>query len=508
MSAAFLTVLVGLPLFGTALTVLIRHRVLNVVALLGIPLINAAAAVYMLIATIDGSVYAENVGAYEGGLAIPFVVDAFAALMVLVTSLAAVVCCWFLVVTGEDQYRFLPSLVLMMMAGVTGAFLTGDLFNFFVMVEVMVLPSYALIAVTGTWKRLGIGRMFVMVNLLTSTLLVMGVGFVYAALGTVNIAVLAQMGMNGDITAQGGLGLAIVVTALGIKSGFVPVHGWLVRSYPDTSAGMMALFSALHTKVGLYGIYRIYTVAYGSANSWQIPLAIVAVVTILTATLSAWGINRMRNVLAFMMTDGVGHILIGASLLTVASLSAGMFYMVHHIITMAGLLLLTGAIEQTYGTGAFRRLSGLAFRDRWTAVFYVLGLLSLVGLPPTSGLWGKLGIVRSAAENPAPLGFVFIGVIVLGACITVLALQRMWRNTFWGGAMSSYRPDSSSTGRAALTDLPADVRIPSKLLAPGASLIAVSVALFVGAGALAEVTNSAAESMLDYTPYIEAVLGR
>ena len=74
--------------------------------------------------------------------------------------------------------------------------------------------------------------------------------------------------------------------------------------------------------------------------------------------------------------------------------------------------------------------------------------------------------------------------------------------------MSSYRPDSSSTGRAALTDLPADVRIPSKLLAPGASLIAVSVALFVGAGALAEVTNSAAESMLDYTPYIEAVLGR
>ncbi|RAC10775.1 monovalent cation/H+ antiporter subunit D family protein, partial [Burkholderia multivorans] len=95
------------------------------------------------------------------GLAIPFVSDSFTALMLVLTSLTALVSCIFLINTGEDKYRFVPALVMMMLTGVYGALLTGDLFNFFVFIEVMVLPAYALIAVTGTWRRLGVGRMFV-----------------------------------------------------------------------------------------------------------------------------------------------------------------------------------------------------------------------------------------------------------------------------------------------------------------------------------------------------------
>src|SRR5699024_3548664 len=114
------------------------------------------------------SVISHSVGDYVPGLAIVFVSDTLTALMLVLTSLVALISCLFLIATGEDQYRFVPALILMMLTGVYGALLTGDLFNFFVFVEVMMLPAYALIAVTGTWRRLGIGRLYVMVNLLTS----------------------------------------------------------------------------------------------------------------------------------------------------------------------------------------------------------------------------------------------------------------------------------------------------------------------------------------------------
>src|SRR5699024_3647563 len=137
------------------------------------------------------------------------------------TALSTLAASVFLVLTGEARYRFVPPLVLLLSAGVNGALLTGDLFNLFVWVEVMLMPSYALIALTGTWRRLGIGRLFVLVNLLTSTVLLIGVGFVYGTAGTVNLAALAGAGGENPVTAAA---LAVVLLALAVKGGMVPVH--------------------------------------------------------------------------------------------------------------------------------------------------------------------------------------------------------------------------------------------------------------------------------------------
>src|SRR5690606_30179632 len=114
--------------------------------------------------------------------------DTLSAVMLTVTGLATIACIIFAMVVGEARLRFFPTLVLMLSAGVNGALLTGDMFNLFVFIEVMLLPSYALIAMTGTWRRLGIGRLFVVVNLVTSTILLIGVGLVYGVAGSVNLA--------------------------------------------------------------------------------------------------------------------------------------------------------------------------------------------------------------------------------------------------------------------------------------------------------------------------------
>lgn len=502
MNSAFLLLIIGVPLLFSALSVLITSRTFDRVLLLAAPSFVGAFGIVLLVIHQSQPVLAHSVGGYVPGLAIPFVSDTFTALMLVLTSLTAIVSCIFLITTGEDQYRFVPALILMMLTGVYGALLTGDLFNFFVFVEVMVLPAYALVAVTGTWRRLGVGRMYVMVNLLTSTILLIGVGFVYGATGTVNLAILAQLGTP---TGQGALAIGVVLFALIIKAGGAPFHGWLVRSYPNTSAGMMALFSGLHSKVALYALYRIYTTVYGEPAPWVNVIVIIAVASILIGSLSGFGQVRVRNVLGFQMTAGVGHILLGIALLTSAALGAGAFYMVHHMITMSGLLLIMGAIEQTYGTGSFKKLSGLANRERWATILMILGLFSLIGLPPTSGLWGKVGLIKAATATGSTIGWWLVAAIVVGALISLLALQRTWRNTFWGQPMQSYHPDSADTGRASAQPITRSVRIPARLLVPGTIMIAVSVAIFVYPEPLLEITARAAAGLLDHHAYIEAV---
>ncbi|WP_181275270.1 monovalent cation/H+ antiporter subunit D family protein [Brevibacterium oceani] len=503
MNPALLLLLIGVPLLSSALSVLITSRTFDRALLLGVPLFVGASGIGLLGLHRHTPVIAHSVGDYVPGLAIVFVSDTFTALMLVLTSLVALISCLFLITTGEDQYRFVPALILMMLTGVYGALLTGDLFNLFVFVEVMMLPAYALIAVTGTWRRLGIGRIYVMVNLLTSTMLLIGVGFVYGATGTVNLAVLAGLGTP---SGQAGLALGVVLLSLFIKAGGAPFHGWLVRSYPNTSAGMMSLFSGLHSKVGLYAIYRICTTIYGEPAPWVSVLLLVAVASILIGATSGFGQNRVRNVLGFQMTAGVGHILLGVTLLTSAALGAGAFYMIHHMITMSGLLLIMGAVEQTYGSGSFGKLSGLASRERWASVLMILGLFSLIGLPPTSGLWGKVGLITAATANGGGLGWSLVAAIVLGALISLLALQRTWRNTFWGPPMQTYRPDSAETGRAPAEPIMRSVRIPARLLVPATIMIAISVALFCFPEPLLDITHRAADGLLDHSDYIEAVM--
>ena len=530
-AGALLPLFVAVPLLLAGVSAVTRSRVLDRILAIGVPVASLAGAIWLLTLHQCTPVIATAVGSYEAGIAIPFVSDSLSALMLAVTGLATAAATWFLSLTGEDRYRFVPALALMLMSGVNGALLTGDLFNLFVFVEVMLLPSYALIAVTGSWRRLGIGRMFVIVNLVTSITLLMGVGLVYGAAGSVNLAVLAGAAAEDPQVA---VAATVVLVALAIKAGVVPVHGWLPRAYPATSAGIMALFSALHTKVAVYALFRVWFTLFAPADSGTAegpttagafpapdsPAAVVAVVmgvvvlvTMLVGAFGSLGEKRLRGVLAFQMTAGMGHILIGAVLGSPAAVAAGLFYLVHHVITMASLLTTAGAVEHTYGTGTLGRLTGLMHRERLAAVLIALGLLSLAGLPPTSGLWGKVGLMTASAEaaGSAETGagvwgvLLMVGVLISSA-VTLIALQRLWGRSMAGAPMTTYRDLAPAGGRGELREMTETVRIPGRLLAPGMVMMGVSVALFLGAGALMPVVQDAAHALLDTTDYVEAVL--
>jgi multicomponent Na+:H+ antiporter subunit D len=194
------------------------------------------------------------------------------------------------------------------------------------------------------------------------------------------------------------------------------------------------------------------------------------------------GERMVRRSLAWQMIAGVGYILLGLGIGTQLGLAAGLFYMVHHILVMGSLLLSSGAIERAYLTHQFLGLSGLMRREQRLAVVVALAMMSLVGFPPSSGFFGKVGIARAAADLDGAWVWLVLGVLVVASIGTLLSMTKLWGDVFWGPPLE----ESPSRGKGH-TDLPpvdAETRMQKRSLAP--------------AGALAE-------GLLDVTAYVEAV---
>jgi multicomponent Na+:H+ antiporter subunit D len=502
MNPALLALFVAVPLAAAALLAVVARRAVVVSLHLAVPALSAIGGALLLVQHAESPVLAHSVGGFVPGVAIPLVSDTFSALMITVTSLVTLACAAFSLRSGEASLRFFPALTLMLLAGVNGAFLTGDLFNLFVFIEVMLLPSYALIAMTGSWRRLGVGRLFVVINLLTSTLFLIGVALVYGAVGTVNLAALAGVAQD---DARAAAAAALVLLALAVKAAVVPMHGWLPRAYPGTSAAVMALFSALHTKVAIYAIYRIYSMVYDNAERWLPLLLVLVAVTMVVGAFSSLGERSVRRSLSFQMVAGVGYILLGLGLSSTLGLAAGLFYMLHHIVVMGGLLLMAGAIESTYGTGRFTGLTGLMRRERLLAAAFALALFSLIGFPPSSGFMAKVGVVLAAVDAEPVVATALVATIIVASLGTLVAMQRLWTEVFWGAPMEELPADQLRHHEGGRACAPG-TRVRASLLAPGATLLVVSLAGFLAAGPLWDLCTTAAEGLQGSDAYVAEVL--
>ncbi|PAT14172.1 MULTISPECIES: monovalent cation/H+ antiporter subunit D family protein [unclassified Corynebacterium] len=491
---AILPVFVALPLIVAAVTALSPSKTLNDALSLLIPAINLGLGVWLYTYTASHGTISHVIGLYQGGVGISFAADQFSAVMIVTTMIVALTANWFAIAAGETQARFYTPLTLVLVTGVSGALLTADLFNFFVMIEVMLLPSYGLIAMTGTRSRLLSARAFVLVNLAASTMLVMGVGYLYGVAGAVNIAALrgAAAG-NGPVTVAMGL----VVIAIAAKAGVFPVHTWLPRTYPSSSAAVMGLFSGLHTKVAVYMLFRIWVVIFDMDPRWNTLIIVVMVISMLIGGFAGLGEHTIRRVLAYQMVNGMPFILIMLAFTSAGAdaryaLAAGLIYTLHHMITVASLVLNSGAIEETYGTGAIGKLSGLARRDPFTATVFAAGAFSIVGFPPFSGLFGKVTITMAAASAHDWRTWVVIAAIIIASFGALLSMMRVWKEVFWGRPMQQY-PDA--------------LNVRWKFLLPSLALIVLSLVMFIGAGQLWGITTSAVDDLLDVDAYSTAVLG-
>jgi multicomponent Na+:H+ antiporter subunit D len=496
---AALPLVVGGPLLAAVLAVLVPRPVVRRVLALAVPTAVGAGGVALVVATRDGDVVATQVAGWLPGVAIAFAADTLSALMLVVSALLVLAATVFALAAGEDDDPWFVPLVLMLSAGVYGAYLTADLFNLFVMVEIALLPSYVLLSRTGTPQAIRAGRLYLVVNLTASTILLAGVGLVYATAGTVNLGELA-----GAATAATPVAVAtgVVVVALAVKAALVPVHGWLPATYPATSPAVTALFSGLLTKIGVYGLIRVLTVMVEPTAGLRLAFVAVMLATMTIGVLGALGEPSMRGVLAFHMVSQVGYILVGLVLAGAVGLSAVVFYLVHHTVVKTSLFLSVGAVEVRRRTGRIADLGGVAAQHRWVALAFLLAAMSLVGLPPLSGFWAKLGVLRAGLLD----GQVAVVVVALVVSVgTLMSMLKLGVGVFWGNPP----PSTQATTDADDAPKPDGRRAApwsAALVLPGGVLALASLAVGLAPDWLLALSDVAGAALADPGAYSEAVL--
>lgn len=480
---------------------------LNAIVLLITLAASTLAGAALIAATADGETLAHGVAGFPFGIAIPFAADMFTALMLTVTGILSIACCAFALATPTGKQPFFAPLVLVLTAGVNGALLTADLFNLFVFIEVMLLPSYGLLVMSAKGEarltRINAVRLYVTVNLLTSTVFLAGVAFVYGITGTVNLAELA--GAAKESTAVG-VATAVCLFALAIKASVVPVHGWLARTYPATSPAVTALFSGLHTKVAIYAIFRIYAIMFDGDDRYLWIGITLFSLTMVIGVLGAVGETTTRSILAFHMVSQIGYILLGVALFGLLGLTAGIFYLIHHMIVKASLFLSTGAIEEHYGSGTLGKVTGMAKREPLLAAAFFAAALSLAGLPPFSGFVAKLAIITAAVDA----GQVIVVVLaILVSLVTLLSMLKIWSGVFWGPSHEDppAPPAAESSAHAVAVATRAAVRthVPLRLALPAVALAVVTLGLGLGAEFLLGFAETAASNLVDTSTWTQAV---
>jgi len=435
--------------------------------------------------TADGTVLTLRFGGWEPHVGITWVCDAFSAIMLVLSALASLAMVISLpgaLAAGEhDGLRPLHQALLV---GVNASFLTGDLFNLFVCFELMLLASFALLALGGGKQRLRAALPYVIVNLIASLLLLAGVGAVYGTIGTVNLAELSLRVAEAPAAFWAPMGLVLAVFA--IKAALAPVFVWLPDAYPVAPLPVSALFAGLLTKVGVYALFRVVPLLAEGAVPLNTILLPIAVATMVIGVIGALGRDTVREILSFHIVSQVGYMVLGLAIGTRAGLAAGVFYLVHHIVVKTALFLAGGVVERC-GGGRLGAVAGLAHARPWLGVAFLLPALALAGMPPLSGFWGKLFLVLAGFEASA---WIATAAAVAVSLLTLASMLKIWNAAFWG---------ASTPGAAAPIARP--------MLAAALALAALSLAIGLLAPLLLGHCERIAEQLATGTAYRAAVLG-
>ncbi|KAB1912464.1 Na+/H+ antiporter subunit D [Micromonospora sp. AMSO31t] len=488
---------VVVPLLGAALTLILtnRPRLQRSVSVIGLATTLLVAVVLLVEAYRHGPVVVR-VGGWPPPVGIVLVADQLAALMLVVSS--AVTLCVLLYSIGQGRGEsgetapvsiYHPT-YLVLTAGVTNAFLAGDLFNLFVGFEILLAASFVLITLGGTEVRIRTGSTYVVVSVLSSMIFLAAVGLVYAATGTLNMAQLA-----GRLDAlPPGVRLALQLTlllAFGIKAAVFPVSAWLPDSYPTAPAPVTAVFAGLLTKVGVYAIIRTETLLFPGGQVSGL-LMVVAGLTMVVGILGAAAQSDMKRLFSFTLVSHIGYMIFGVALSSVAGLAGAIFYVVHHITIQTTLFLVAGLVEERAGSTDLRRLGGLARIAPLLAVLFFVPAMNLAGIPPFSGFLGKLGLLQAGVAAGGALPAVLVGAGTLTSLLTLYAASRVWNIAFWRA------PRLVTAGPP--------VRLPGLMVGATAALVLLGLVLTLAAGPLFRVTADAATDLRQRTPYVRAVL--
>ena len=485
------------PFIVAALALLGRRRPLfqSVSALVGAA-VHLAVGAWLLYRVHHHGIAVLHVGGWPAPFGIALVADHLSALMVLITGIiyGAVTLYSRAEITLDYLERGYYPLLHILVGGISGAFLTGDLFNLYVWFEVMLMASFALLVLGRTRAQLDGGVKYVVINLFATLLFLTGLGLVYAMTGTLNMAhlhlKLRAISNPGQVAAVS----VLFLTAFGIKAGLFPLFFWLPASYHTPPVAVSAIFSGLLTKVGVYALIRTFTLLFPFENhGLQELVLVVAALTMIVGVLGAAAHSDIRRILSFHIISQVGYMVLGLGLFTPLALAGSVFYLLHHIVVKANLFLISGLIRQKGGSFELARLGGLYRSCGLVALLFFIPAFSLAGFPPLSGFWGKMILIRASLDVGQ---FVLAGIAAAVGLLTVYSMTKIWNEAFW-----KPRPE------LAIEPARDENRVSAWMLAPIVLMAALTVFIGLSPEPFYQLARQAAEELLDPGAYVYTVIG-
>ncbi|OEY65297.1 monovalent cation/H+ antiporter subunit D [Marinobacter sp. X15-166B] len=491
----WLTAPILIPLLGGILQVFVGYAPLPLRRTLALATtaILLASAIALLALANDGSYRAYTLGNWAPPFGIVLVLDRLAALMLVMTAVLAFCSHLYAINRVDETSRQFHSLYLFLLMGLNIAFLTGDLFNLFVAFEVLLIASYGLLMHGKGTQRTVPGLHYVVLNLAGSALFLISVGMIYSVTGTLNMADLAIKVARVNpadvpILQAGGM-LLLVVFAL--KSAILPLCFWLPKAYASATAPVSAIFVVM-TKVGVYAILRVYILIFGAeagalANlglDWLFPLALA---TLVMGVIGALGANNLKTLVTWQVLISVGTLFAAIGLGNVAGVSGALFYMVNTTWVTAGLFLVCDLVAGQRGCVGDKIVTAPRMHNRTLlSVLFLLGAVAAVGLPPLSGFFGKLLILKAA--TPGPQMVWLWAVLLIGGFFTLIAYSRAGSIVFW----------RNSEGHVAQIE-----RLTVPVTVSTGVLIAMSAAIVVLAGPFSAYAEATARQLFDTGQYLE-----
>lgn len=452
----------------------------------------------LLLQADSGTLFVYQLGNWLPPFGIMLLLDRLSAMMLLLTAVLAGFAVLYASRGDDEKGPNFHALFQFQLAGINGAFLTGDLFNLFVFFEILLISSYGLLLYGNGAQRVRAGIHYVILNLLGSGLFLIGVSMLYGLTGTLNMVDLAVRVAAADpadapLLAAAGYLLLIV---FGLKGAILPLFFWLPRAYSAAPAAVAALF-AIMTKLGLYAIVRVFTLIFGSQAGvldnmvldWLWPLSML---TLAAGVLGALAARNLQVLLSYLVVVSVGTLLAGYALGTEQGLSAALYYLIHSTLVAGGLFLLADLIARQRGEiGSDLTLAPALRQPLLLGVLFFAGAISVAGLPPFSGFLGKVMLLQAAAPGNGALAL--WPVVLIGGLGMLVTLSRAGSTLFWRN--SDVMPETPA--------MPTD---PLRLLAT-LGLLLGSVVLVIVAQPVQAYVQATAAQLFDLGPYLQIIQG-
>jgi len=469
----------------------------QLISLLG-ALLHLTACALLFIWVAQSGMQAMQVGDWPAPFGITLAADHLSVVMVMVTAILGFAVT--LYSRAEIDSDLLGAgyhpLLHILLGGVCGAFLTGDLFNLYVWFEVMLMASFGLLVLGRTKEQLDGGVKYVMINLFATLLFISGIGLLYGMTGTLNLADLHLAVQEVDNQALLTAVAAIFMTAFGIKAGLFPLFFWLPASYHTPPVAVSAILAGLLTKVGVYALIRLFSLVFTFNIAYTHGILLVAgVVTMFTGVLGAASYNEFRRILSVHIVSQVGYMILGLALFSPLALAGAVFYLLHNMIVKSNLFLISGLSARICGTFELKKLGGLYHGHRYVAILFFISAFSLAGFPPLSGFWAKLILVRAGLEIGA-YGAAAAAVIV--GLLTTYSMTKIWGEAFWKPG-----PEEQDAVQSRPEGKSPDIW----MLLPVTGLACLTLIIGLLPGPFLQVAERAAHELTHPEIYVNAVLG-